>query len=224
MQKINKNKILSKNYKKWLETLKEKEHPKYNSSNNKYYNDIKMSLLYCQNGLCAYTEQELCDNKFITSSNWDKEKYKTKLSKLEKDSIQGDLEHFDEDLKLKNGWLWSNFFVVSSHNNCRIKHTKAIIKDILKPDDKNYNPYKYLGFDFETGIFYPNINLNKQEKEKVKYMIEILGINCINSQRKKYLEDLLERMEVGLGTKPYQYITAWNMTLKQLKNTKDKEV
>ena len=216
MQKINKSKILSKNYEKWLETLKGKEHPKYNSSSNKYYNDIKMSLLYCQNGLCAYTEQELCDEKFIVSSNWGKEKYKTILSKLDKDSIQGDLEHFDENLKPKNGWLWSNFFVVSTHNNCRIKHTRSIIKDILKPDDKNYDPYKYLEFDFETGVFSPLITLSIQDKAYVKYMIETLGINCIYSQRKKYIEDLIERRDVCLDVKPYQYPTAWNMTLKKL--------
>jgi len=52
MRRIDKSTILSKNYKTWLESLSD-EHPKYNSSNNKYYNDIKMSLLYCQNGLCA---------------------------------------------------------------------------------------------------------------------------------------------------------------------------
>jgi hypothetical protein len=148
MKKIDKSQILSKDYKEWLENLENNNHPKYNSSNFKYYNDIKMSLLYCQNGLCAYTEQLLCDSKYITDDNWDEKKYKRSLSKDDKNSIQGDLEHFDESLKKNKAWSWDNFFVVATHNNCRIKGTKAI-KYILKPDDENYDPYKYLEFDFE---------------------------------------------------------------------------
>jgi len=76
MRKIDKSKILSKNYKDWLHNLGE-EHPKYNSSNNKYYNDIKMSLLYCQKGLCAYSEELLCDLELIKKENWNEEKYST---------------------------------------------------------------------------------------------------------------------------------------------------
>jgi len=76
MRKIDKSQILSKNYKDWLHNLGE-EHPKYNSSNNKYYNDIKMSLLYCQKGLCAYSEELLCDLELIKKENWNEEKYST---------------------------------------------------------------------------------------------------------------------------------------------------
>ena len=209
MKKIDKSNILSKEYEKLLKFFTNKNHPKYNSSKCKYYNDIKMSLLYCQNGLCAYTEKFLCDSKFITVDNWDKKRYKTKLDK----TIKGDLEHFDESLKDKKGWLWDNLFVVDTHINCRIKSTKPI-KSILKPDSSDYDPNKYLNFDFETGVFFPIITLTKKEKEDVKYMIETLGLNCYSYERKEYLKLIKDLYPLR---EPKQYITAWNMTLNQLK-------
>lgn len=217
MRKIDKSNILSKEYKEWLDGLVDNEHPEYNSSKFKYYYDIKMSLLYCQDGLCAYTEQLLCEDKYISIDNWDDDKYIKELTKEDKHSIQGDLEHFDESLKKKKAWLWSNLFIVSTHNNCRIKGTKPI-KDILKPDSKDYDPYKYLDFDYEEGIFIPNINLSKDEKEDVTYMIRILGLNCILNDRNKQLKDWIDMNELGLKVTPYRYFTAWDMTLKKLDN------
>lgn len=216
MRKIDKSEILSKGYEAWVLKFKKDNHDKYNSSKNEHYFDIKMSLLYCQKGLCAYTEQELCDEKFIETSNWDDNKYTFDCTQEERNSIQGDLEHFDESLKPKNAWLWSNFFVVNVHSNCRIKLRKPI-KNILKPDNANYSPDTYLHFDLETGFFSPQQNLEEEEKKDVLYMIETLGINCIYSQRKKYILDLIERKEVGLNVNPRQYPTAWKMTLNQLK-------
>ncbi|MDQ7047586.1 MAG: hypothetical protein Q9M39_08165, partial [Sulfurovum sp.] len=83
----------------------------------------------------------------------------------QKDSIQGDLEHFDESLKTDNGWLWSNFFVVNVHSNCRIKLRKSI-RNILKPDSANYSPNTYLNFDLETGFFSPRQDLEEEEKKR----------------------------------------------------------
>ena len=105
MRKIDKNEILSQDYKKWLESLENSKHPEYKSSNFKYYNDIKMSLLSSQNALCAYTEQLLCDPKYITNDNWNEKKYIRELTQEDKHSIQGDLEHFDESLKTDKAWL-----------------------------------------------------------------------------------------------------------------------
>jgi hypothetical protein len=210
MQKIDKSQILSTNYKTWHNSLGD-NHPTYNSSNNKYYNEIKMCLLHCQKGLCAYTEEMLCDEKYFDISNWKNGKY-TPLTQIQKNEIQGDLEHFDESLKTQKGWLWDNLFIVDTHVNCRIKHRKPI-KNILKPDSPTYDPYKYLDFDYETGVFFPNINLTQQENDDVAYMIEVLGINCISSQRKKQLQDWKDKIDVGLDVQPYRFITAWNMTL-----------
>ena len=224
MKKIDKSVILSNNYKKAEKDLKKDEHEPYESKFKRdYYTDIKMSLLYCQNGLCAYTEQMICEPNFINEINWNDEKYKN-LEKLEKYKIQGDLEHFDESLKPKNAFLWYNFFVVSTHVNCRVKGRKEIIKDILKPDAKDYNPYEYLDLikddtnrDIDVYIFSPNKNLSINKQKDIKYMIDILGLNCIDYQRQKQLNEWKDRYEIGLEVTPYQYITAWNMTLTQLK-------
>jgi hypothetical protein len=216
MRKIDKSKILSNSYRVWLKRLKNREHPKYNSTKNRCYNDIKMSLLYCQGGLCAYTEKLLCDPKFIEITNWDKKRYKRELTKTEQVSIKGDLEHFDESLKAKKAWLWDNLFIVETHNNCRIKGSKPI-KNILKPDSKEYDPYRYLEFDFETGFFFPLSTLSKKEQGEVKYMIETLGLNCNYYERKEQLKNFIELKELGSKRKPHEYITSWKMTQNLLK-------
>ncbi|MFA6144242.1 MAG: hypothetical protein WCW84_13645 [Sulfurimonas sp.] len=213
MKKLDKSTILSKDYQKWLEELGD-IHPPYNSSNSNYFN-VKMSLLHCQNGLCAYTEQMLCDTKLIASDNWDDKKYIKLLTPNEKASIQGDLEHFDESLKSDKGWLWDNLFIVQTHANCRIKGTKSI-NVILKPDSPSYDENKYLQFDFTSGVFTPHNDLTSTEKQEVQKMIETLGINCIYSQRKKRLEEWKDRRDVGLLVEPNEYVTAWNMTQQQL--------
>jgi len=214
MRKIDKSTILSTQYKEWEEGLEPNKHPAYNSSNNKYYHDIKMSLLYCQKGLCAYTEQLLCPNSYIDIANWDEEKYIKALTSEDKNAIQGDLEHFDESLKPKNAWLWDNLFIVATHNNCRIKGRKPV-KSILKPDSKDYDPYKYLTFDSEEGIFGANGALSETDREDVEYMIKTLGLNCIADDRKRQIKQWLDMRDMGMHVEAYRYITAWNMTIEQ---------
>jgi len=216
MKKIDKSIILSTDYNTWLKTLGT-EHPEYNSSKNEYYFDIKMSLLSCQKGLCVYTEELLCDEKFFDKDNWDDNKYIKDLTQNDKNEIRGDLEHFDESLKKNQAWLWDNLFIADTHVNCRIKGSKPI-RNILKPDAEEYDPYKYLSFDYELGIFSPNVSLSESEQSDVKYMIEILGLNCIQMKRKKQLKDWLDMEEIGMPVKPYQFITAWDMTVKNLTN------
>ena len=215
MRKIDKSIILSKNYKTWLENLG-KEHPKYNSSNNKYYNDIKMSLLYCQNGLCAYTEEALCDIELIKVENWDDEKYITDLSS--QDLICGDLDHFDERLKDKQAWLWSNLFFVQGDINRKVKRDKPI-KNILKPDANEYDEFKYLQFHHKTNEFIANVNLSQAEKDEVNHMIDVLGLNRVKFKRKRQILRIRKAFEHGLELEePYEYITAWKMTLQNLKS------
>jgi hypothetical protein len=215
MKKIDKSKILSKNYEEWLASLGE-EHPKYNSSNNKYYNDIKMSLLYCQNGLCAYTEEELCDEDLIHSDNWDSEKYIYAIDK-NISLINGDLEHFDESLKEKQAWLWDNLFFVQGDINRKIKCSKSI-QEILKPDASAYDPHKYLSFDYKRNMFMANEDLTQQEQEDVECMIITLGLNANAFKRKRQINKLVKALKFDIEIdEPYEYITSWNMTLKQLK-------
>ncbi|KIM12980.1 MAG: hypothetical protein KU38_02760 [Sulfurovum sp. FS08-3] len=223
MRKIDKSTILSQNYKHSVQKFKKDEHEPYESKYKRdYYTDMKMSLLYCQKGLCAYTEQMLCEPIFIAENNWDNEKYKN-LERLEKDKIQGDIDHFNKSLKSKNAFLWDNLFVVATHVNCRIKGRQEIIEGILKPDSNDYDPYKCLSWikddtnkDMDIYIFSPNKNLSIDKQKKIQKMIDILGLNCIDSLRQRQLNEWSDRYEMGFEVKPHQYITAWNMTLTQL--------
>ncbi len=213
MRKIDKSKILSVEYKLWLEGL-DGNHPNYYSS-HKYIQDIKMSLLFCQKGLCAYTEELLCSPKLIRRENWNEKGYVTNLSN--ENLINGDVEHFDCTLKDTMAYLWDNLFMVNSNINCRVKQTKAI-RNILKPDSEDYDEYKYLEFDHEENLFIPNINLSKENKKDVLEMIITLGINKNAFKRERYIKSLIEDFELDLKLKqPYEYITSWNMTLENLK-------
>ena len=215
MRKIDKSVILSKNYKEWLDSLGE-EHPKYNSSNNRYYTDIKMSLLYCQKGLCAYTEELLCDLDLITSDNWDEKEYITKLDN--QNLINGDLEHFDESLKEKQAWLWDNLFFVNGDINRKVKCSKAI-QTILKPDTPEYDPYRYLEFDYKRNLFIANRNLTEIEQDDIECMIRTLGLNSNGFKRKYQINRLIKAFEFGLELEePYEYITSWEMTLASLRD------
>jgi len=214
MKKIDKSVILSKNYEQWAASLGE-EHPSYDRSKNKYYNDVRMSLLYCQNGLCAYTEEQLCDKKLLTPDNWDNEKYATPLDN-HKNLVNGDLEHFDESLKEKQAWLWDNLFFVHGDINRKVKCSQAI-QEILKPDAPHYDPYEYLAFDYKHNLFVANASLTPQVQDDVECMIRTLGINANGFKRKKLIQRLVKAFENEMELdEPDEYITAWNMTRQQL--------
>ena len=217
MRKINKSKILSKGYELWLKSL-EGDHPKYYSS-HKYIKDIKMNLLFCQKGLCAYTEELLCDPELIKTENWNEDRYITDLSTG--NLINGDVEHFDCTLKDNKAYLWDNLFMVNSNINCRVKKTKPI-KKILKPDSKDYDEYRYLQFDHTLNRFIPNNNLSQNEKTDILEMIETLGINSNAFKRAKQIKSLKEDFLLDLDlNEPIEYITSWKMTLLDLQAKKE---
>lgn len=214
MRKIDKTIILSKNYEKWVATLGD-EHPKYNSSKNKYYNDIRMSLLYCQKALCAYTEEALCDTDLIQNSNWNDGKYTTEIDS--QNLVNGELEHFDPTLKEKQAWLWDNLFFVQGDINREVKCSQSI-QAILKPDLPDYDENIYLEFDYKKNMFIANQDLSEKEKDDVECMIRTLGINANGFKRRKQIVRLVKAFEFGIELeRPDEYITSWNMTLKQLK-------
>lgn len=195
MRKIDKNCDLSTAYKQWEENLEQNNlpHPKYNSSKGKYYWDIVMQLFRCQNGLCAYTEQALCNPELFSEENWQDGSYK--VQPPSQDGRTGELEHFDETLKSKKAdiegrkdWLWDNFFVVDATINER-KGKKAI-DPILKPDEEDYNPFDLLEYNVETHHYLPKKNLEKTTQERIRSMISVLGINQVNPKRKKELQRL----------------------------------
>ncbi len=204
MRKINKSKILSTEYKEWENTFEKNNEPhnKYNSTANKYYRDVVMNLLFCQKGLCAYTEVQLCPLDNILQTKWTNGQYKDL-----KKSFNGELEHFDEALKSKRkdtvgkkDWLWSNFFMVDSDTNNR-KGTKKV-DYILKPDSADYNEFELLDYNTDTHIFVANLSLSENKRNRINYMLnEVLGINFPNliDKRKNTIKKAIE-----FGTECYE--------------------
>jgi len=196
MRKIDKSTCLSTKYEKWLKELeaKGKDHPTY-SAGHKYYNDVKFALLRCQRGLCAYTEIELCEEDILTSDNWTNGKYD-----FDKEATQasGHVEHFDESLKKKKGWLWSNLFMVDNHINTPVKGTQEV-DDIMKPDADDYDPKDRLEFDSDLNTYIPNAKKTPEEQERIKTMIKVLGLNYghVSRRRKSFIKKLKERIEDG---------------------------
>lgn len=215
MQKIDKSVILSTQYKLWVEGING-DHPNYYSS-HRFVKDIKMSLLSCQKGLCAYTEEQLCDESLLVNECWEDGKYIQALDN--QNLVNGQLEHFDCTLKERQAYLWDNLFMVNSDINTCVKRTR-LVKSILKPDTSDYNPFVYLQFDDKINRFIPNNNLLEDEKQNVAEMIETLGINSNAFKRAKQIKNLKEDFEFGEDLEePYEYITSWKMTLKNLQNT-----
>lgn len=193
MRKIDKTIHCSTAYRDWEAQLEAQKqpHPAYNSSNGMYYKDIVMELLRCQGGICAYTEVHLCSQEALNATMWENGCYSSKIKEN-----NGALEHFDESLKYKSGdpqsqqkdWLWSNFFVVDSDTNTR-KGTKPV-DYILKPDSDDYDPFRLLAYSPLTGFYQPNSNLPDVDKDRVKSMIDTLGINfpALVDKRKRMVE------------------------------------
>ncbi len=197
MQKIDKTQILATVYKKWQDDLEIENtaHPKYNSSANEYYIDIVMNLLYCQNGLCAYTEVSLCTKEHFQLEKWQNGRYLAFGTK----PYKGQLEHWDESLKSKKtdtigkkDWLWDNFFMAESDTN-RDKGVKKVA-DILKPDTTTYNPFVLLEYDAVSHKYRANTALADAIKAEINESIKILGINHPNiiAKRRDVVENYLE--------------------------------
>ncbi len=184
MRKIDKSIILSGEYKAWVDGLNKenKKHP--DDKYRKYYDDVFYNLLYCQEGVCAYTEKRLCSPDLISDSKWQDNRY----VKCDDQISRGHLEHFDPTLKKEKFWEWENLFVIDSDINIKVK-SKRGIDPILKPDAPDYDPYELLDYDHETNRFIPNTGIEDEEKkDRIKYMIDTLGINAyfIVYERRKY--------------------------------------
>ncbi|MEN8220384.1 MAG: hypothetical protein ABFS56_29365 [Pseudomonadota bacterium] len=83
MRKIDKTQILATEYQSWIEQLdrKAQTHSKYYSS-HKYYKDVLISLLYCQKGLCAYTEIMIAEEERYSPENFDEVLRLTRAAKI----------------------------------------------------------------------------------------------------------------------------------------------
>ncbi len=195
MRKIDKTEILATEYKKWEEDFENNQQPhKKYSSDNKYYNHVVMNLLFCQNGLCAYTERQLCPPEFLDKSNWENGKYIFNGKKWE-----GTIDHFDATLKSKKkdsegkkDWLWDNLFFV--HTDINRNKAEKEVDNILKPDSPEYDVFKLLDYDFETHYYISNHSLEETIRKRINYMLDILGINSPNvvDRRKNIVEKAIK--------------------------------
>lgn len=183
---------------------RDEPHSPYTSSNHRFYTDIVMNLLYCQQGLCAYTEVQLCPFSFLTPDNWAENGCYAGSAEVQGKVNEGSLEHFDEKLKLKpsdstsqpKDWLWSNFFVIHTDTNTR-KGFKPV-DYILKPDREGYDPFTLLDYSDETHQFIPKADgsLDDETRERIKRMLQTLGINFPNVVDKR--RNIINRL-LGLG-------------------------
>lgn len=220
MRKIDKTQIFATKYKQWLDklALESKEHPAYNSSDGKYYYDIIANLIWAQQGLCAYTERKLQDHAPFIATNWENGRYK-------KCEFAGHLDHYDNTLKVKYGWLWDNLFVIDADVNVKRKRSNTP-NGILKPDLPTFNPIELLEYDLSNHFFIPNRNLDFAVQELVKQDILYLGLNFqpISDIRREYLSPLIERVKYQQQTfdemykQLNQFFTAFEMSKAYMEN------
>jgi hypothetical protein len=141
MRKIDKTCHLSTTYFKWQKELLAGKHPPYDSSNNKYYTDVITLLLHCQKGLCAYTEQYLCQPQCYEDGHWKDGCYKS-----DKPEFKGQLEHFNPELKKTDAWQWDNFFLADTDVNTKVKGQKKVDSILNTSPRSRARGFDYRGF------------------------------------------------------------------------------
>ncbi len=189
--------ILATNFVEEIEKYKKEnngKYPKYKSS-YKFYKDVFVNLLICQQGLCAYSEMaiDLDYNKKNNSKLWETGRFIG-----EKPRIDADIEHYKPKSKceLECDWEWDNLFLVSKHINQSIKRDKAVF-DFMRPDNINYFAQKYMDYNFHTQMFVPNPALDDNIYDMVDKTIETLGLNIsdtVKSKRKNMLLTFLNEV------------------------------
>lgn len=207
MKKIDKTKVLSHRYKKWVDKWNRDnvEHP---HESRTYYYDVVMNLLHCQKGVCAYTEMFLCNPDLLNEDKWKNGKYQ-----LKKPECLGELEHFDPKLKKEKYWKWENLFVIASKINKR-KGAKEV-DDILKPDSTGYDPLELLEYNEKFHVFIPHTAINDEAKrERIQRMIEILHLNydVVSRERRRFLKEAFKSHENGEPFEIDRFFTAYQMT------------
>lgn len=218
MRKIDKTPFFASEFVVYIKEYAKKfgYHPVYGSSKNPYYNDVYYNLLFCQKGLCAYTEDLIDDTFWKTiAKNWENGKYIGDSPKLD-----ADLDHFNPKLKSNQGWDVDNLFLVKTYINRKIKLGKDV-HHFFKPDHPNFSPQKYFEYDFLTHRFVPLESLEPSICTKVEYMLETLGINASSTvtSRKQYLKDVKFTMESKFidyneyqNKHLYKFFTAFEMS------------
>jgi hypothetical protein len=223
MRRIDKTKILSTEYKEKVDEFNNsgKKHP---GKSWKYRTDVVMNLLYCQRGVCAYTEMDLCDLGHIKIEKWQDGRYialkmivdmdgnitysETKSSKVE---TFGTLEHFNPKLKEEKFWDWDNLFVI--HSKINTDKGSQEVDDILKPDSPGYDPFKLLAYNQKTHCFFAHPDRSEGERLRIYNMIKVLQLNYafVLSQRKKFFNKIKKHNVVEEELPVDQFFTAFEM-------------
>ncbi len=211
MRKIDKSIIKSNNYKKWLQKIRAKQ--KTHKTCSTYKVDVMMCLLYCQKGVCAYTEMRLCVPDAINENKWNENEYINRKYNLDK---IGDLEHFDSSLKNIFHCEWDNLFMVFHEiNNDKSVKNIDLIKE-FKPDNEKYSPEEIFDYDINTHKFRPNSDI--EDVDKIKKINKLIEIFCINSGFVKYeRETFLSRVNYNKDEPIDRFYTAYNFSKKYLK-------
>jgi len=212
MRKVDKTEILANEYASWIAEYEKisRKHVGYSAS-HKYYKDVLVSLLWCQGGVCAYTEIFIANRERCGPDNFDEQGRYMERGK-EESGFAAQLDHFDSTLKAAEGWKWDNFFAVSDKINVQ-KRNKSV-DYILKPDTPEYDPHRFLGYDRDRHIFHANPDLEDEcIIERVEEMIDLLGLNygTIRDNRIRYLSLILKRLSLDLEEPVYQFFTAYQM-------------
>lgn len=209
MRKIDKTRILSTQYKKWLDRKNQDKTKKHPAKNRYYYNDVVMNLLHCQKGVCAYTEMLVCNPELLTEDKWENGRYKSqKVERL------GSLEHFDPLLKEDKYWEWDNLLVISLDIN--VKKQDKEVDDILKPDTPQYDPFKLLEYNAQTHLFIPHRDIEDNSiRERIKKMIKVLHINhdTVCYKRKTFFYRLAWEDKVDMLPVIDHFFTAYQMVM-----------
>ncbi len=218
MRKIEKPLSLATAYKTWLDNINMlgNNHPKYNSSNFRFYKDIIANLLWVQKGLCAYTEIYLTNPGIVNPSKWEQ-------GKINNLSFFGQLDHYDSTLKITRGWEWTNFFLVHSDVNMKVKNDIGV-NGILKPDSDSYNPFDFLEYNYNNHSFKPNSVKSFEEQKNILAEINVLGLNFQPTIdiRKQYLRPIIDDIELGQKNieetreRLFQFYTAFEMSILEL--------
>jgi hypothetical protein len=185
---------------------------------NRYHKDVLASLLYCQEGLCAYTEkrllhksQEEMSNLFVNGEYQLKDE---KGNKIKPDEVFADIEHYRGHLKKTNGWDWDNLFAVYDPVNRNIKRVEEpkfekkcqekgwdfdSLMLMLKPDNIDYEVDRFLEYDIETHKFTARLDLDDVLAEQIEHILMVLGINCapIKNERIDKIETWLNKIKQG---------------------------
>ena len=212
MRKIDKTKILSTQYKKWVDRLNRDKiiHP---AQKRTYYNDVMMNLLHCQKGVCAYTEMIICNPELLDEKNWKNGRYKSrKVDRL------GSLEHFDPQLKKDKYWEWDNLFAISLDIN--VKKGAQEVDDILKPDSPQYDPFKLLEYNAQTHRFAPHCDIEDSDlRERIKRMLKVLQVNhdTVRYHRKTFFNRISWHGNVDIQPEIDCFFTAYQMAAAEKK-------